>query len=553
MQNPLILVIDDSLTARKMVEFHLTQSGYRVVSAPDAERGLELARTMSPELILLDHQLPGTTGDELCRRLLQGDVTARIPVVVSSAMRNRAFASYTEMTNVVDQIPKPYTPELLKSGVGNALKTGAMVVQAQRTGCAMPESVDEPKQAALEGDTGLFPLPAIIAFLCGAQHDGQLTFEAGTTRVRFILGTGRIQAVVSGSFHPDQLAARLPVDMADLAPLAALTLREQQDAQTSGLIHMLERSLSDPRRLRALLRLQAAVLTHCALSAGPGRFTFDTGGLTPPMFQAFPLQIGLTALALDGARRCEVFDKPDQWASVVFGRPSARAGTLDRVGLSPTEMRLHSLLDGSQNLSSVAQTTSVSLTEVAAVARGLELAGLVERRKSAAGASVLVVEGDPETIHKIHEVFGPEGKGFQLKVARDRVSAQLLLRRSKFDLVLLALDRPDQEQFYRLAKSQASPATRFVGILKVNNEGELVRLDAMGLDGILHRPLTADDLLATVTHLLEAEPAMAASRGRAAGNGVGYASEARSSDRRPPSALEPPSWLESPQNGLTGH
>src|SRR5262249_1622728 len=96
MQNPLILVIDDSLTARKMVEFHLTQAGYRVISAPDADRGLELARTANPELILLDHQLPGSTGDELCRRLLQGDATARIPVVISSAMRNRAFASYTD-------------------------------------------------------------------------------------------------------------------------------------------------------------------------------------------------------------------------------------------------------------------------------------------------------------------------------------------------------------------------------------------------------------------------------------------------------------------------
>src|SRR3954452_22379886 len=99
MQTPLILVIDDSLTARKMVEFHLTQAGYRVAAAPDAERGLELATTIGPDLILLDHQLPGTTGDEVCRRLLQSEATARVPVVISSAMRNRAFASYTELSN----------------------------------------------------------------------------------------------------------------------------------------------------------------------------------------------------------------------------------------------------------------------------------------------------------------------------------------------------------------------------------------------------------------------------------------------------------------------
>ena len=134
MDNPLILIIDDSQTIRKLVECHLSQAGYRVAMAADAERGLELARSIQPQLILLDHQLPGTTGDEVCRKLLDGESTAKIPVVVSSALRNRAFALYAQYPNVVDQIPKPFTPELLKSGVANALQVGAMVLQAQRTG-----------------------------------------------------------------------------------------------------------------------------------------------------------------------------------------------------------------------------------------------------------------------------------------------------------------------------------------------------------------------------------------------------------------------------------
>ena len=125
MDQPLILVVDDSQTIRKLVECHLSQAGYRVAMAADAEHGLELARALQPQLLLLDHQLPGTTGDEVCRRLLEDEATARIPVVISSAMRNRAYAQYTEYPNVIDQIPKPFTPELLKSGVANALQTGA--------------------------------------------------------------------------------------------------------------------------------------------------------------------------------------------------------------------------------------------------------------------------------------------------------------------------------------------------------------------------------------------------------------------------------------------
>src|SRR5580704_4716730 len=94
MESALILVIDDSPTIRKLVECHLSQAGYRVALAPDAEQGLELARTLAPNLILLDHQLPGTTGDQVCRRLLESEATAQIPVVISSAMRNRAYAQY---------------------------------------------------------------------------------------------------------------------------------------------------------------------------------------------------------------------------------------------------------------------------------------------------------------------------------------------------------------------------------------------------------------------------------------------------------------------------
>src|SRR5208337_4796744 len=161
----LIPVIDDSQTIRKMVECHLSQAGYRVALAADAEQGLQMARTLQPDLILLDHQLPGTTGDEVCRKLLDDEQTSRVPVVISSAMRNRAFAQYTEFANVIDQIPKPFTPELLKSGVANALQTGAMVVQAQRTGCAMPEAVGDVHDATLEGTTQAFPLPMVLAFL----------------------------------------------------------------------------------------------------------------------------------------------------------------------------------------------------------------------------------------------------------------------------------------------------------------------------------------------------------------------------------------------------
>ncbi len=503
MENPLILVIDDSQTIRKMVECHLSQAGYRVSLAPDAEQGLQMARTLQPDLILLDHQLPGTTGDEVCRKLLAEELTCRVPVVISSAMRNRAFAQYTEFPNVVDQIPKPFTPELLKSGVSNALQTGAMVVQAQRTGCAMPEAVGEAHEATLEGSTGAFPLPMVLAFLNNLQQSGRLTLETGNDRIRFALSGGRVQAVYSPTIAADRLEGSLPDDLVDLGPLLGLTLGEQQDPSMSGLVKMLERSLADPRRLRALLRFQAAWLTYSGQAGEPGKFHFEPVNVLPPMFQALPLQLSAAALLVDGTRYSGARFDAEECGQMVFARQAARGGNSDRAGLSNAEIKVYTLLDGSRSLKDVCREAGLSLADVAATAHGLELAGMLERRNPSSTESILALDDDPETVRLIQRVLGPEGTNHQLKVVRDRVAAQLLFRRQTFNLVIMAIDRPEQEAFFQACKRQHGSGCHYVGISSIEDENELSRLDAMGLDGVLHRPVSEGDLLATVKHLLK--------------------------------------------------
>jgi len=502
MDQPLILIIDDSQTIRKLVECHLSQAGYRVSMAADAERGLEMARSIQPQLILLDHQLPGTTGDEVCRKLLECETTAKIPVVVSSALRNRAFAQYTQYPNVVDQIPKPFTPELLKSGVANALQMGDLVVQAQRTGCAMPEVVGEDHDAVLEGATDSFPLLAVLDFLNNHQQTGRLTWEVGKDRLRFALSGGRVQAVYSPTIRPDRLDGLLPTELSELCPLLALTLGEQQDASMAGLVKMLERSLSDPKRLRALLRFQAAVLTYQAMSGEPGKFSFERVAVLPPMFQAFPLQLSVPALVVEGTRCCDPVLDAREWEPLVFARQTSRGGNTDRAGLAPAVIKIHALLDGARTLGDVAQSSGVELAEVAAITRGLERAGLAERRAPSSSHSILVMEEDPETVRLIREVLGAQGANYQLKIVHDRIASQLLLRRQHFQLVILAMDRSEQEAFFRTCKQQNTNGTRYIGILNIDDESELARLDAMGLDGVVHRPVNETNLIATVNHLL---------------------------------------------------
>jgi DNA-binding response OmpR family regulator len=509
-----ILVIDDSPTIRKMVECHLSEAGYRVTLAVDAQSGLQLAGSIAPDLILLDHQLPGTTGDEVCRKLLESEGTSRIPVVISSSMRQKAFARYEELTSVVDQIPKPFTPDLLRSGVANALQIGEMVVRAQQSGGAMPESVEQHEDAVLQGFARSFSVRALLDFLTNTQLDGRLTPEIGKDRLKFGLASGRIQAVFSPTIAPDRLLEFLPPELSDLGPLLAITLGEQQDATVSGVVRLLERSLSDPRRLRSLLRFQAAALTHFALTGEAGLFAFEPCKPMPPMCQAFPLQLSLPALAIEGVRRLGVRESIEGLANLRFARHTPRGGNVDRVGMGPNDLRVHTLLDGSDPLSVVAGKAGVSVADAAAVAVGLELVGQAERRSPASGVSVLFMEGDPETASLLHRVLGPEGEGFQVRQVRDKVAAQLLRRRNAFALVILSVDNPEQESVYQHMREYTPASTRFLGLARIDQESRLDRLDDLGLDGVIQRPITEPDLRATVRQLVQVDnPVMEAAVG----------------------------------------
>ena len=274
MSTSTILVIDDSATIRKMVDSHLSQEGYRVVLAQNGEIGIEMAREIKPDLILLDHQLPGTTGLEVCRKIVQFPECRHIPFVVSSTLRKQAYSEYMDVPNVVDSLPKPFTPNLLKMAVANALETGAMIIASQTNGTAVPEVVGETDQPALSGDFRWVGLREVLDFLNNGRKSGMLEVETDRNRVCFFLKDGRIQGVVSPSFDPAQIAAQLPQNLNELSPLLQFTLSSGTSTRVDGLVELMDKKVLDPRLLRTLLRHQAAALTRYCFTSKPTCFSF---------------------------------------------------------------------------------------------------------------------------------------------------------------------------------------------------------------------------------------------------------------------------------------
>jgi CheY-like chemotaxis protein len=106
-----ILLIEDNAQNRYLAGFLLGHSGYEVVEAVSGPEGLALAAQITPDLILLDIQLPGMDGHAVARALKSHPELKRIPIVAvtSYAMagdREKCIAAGAE-----GYIEKPIAPE----------------------------------------------------------------------------------------------------------------------------------------------------------------------------------------------------------------------------------------------------------------------------------------------------------------------------------------------------------------------------------------------------------------------------------------------------------
>ena len=84
-RSALILVIDDEPTQRMLTHEALIQRGYRVEEADSGEAGLEIARRLKPDLILLDVMMPGMDGPQTLAELQKLPCMTGVPVVFMTA------------------------------------------------------------------------------------------------------------------------------------------------------------------------------------------------------------------------------------------------------------------------------------------------------------------------------------------------------------------------------------------------------------------------------------------------------------------------------------
>ena len=121
-RSPRVLVIDDDTPTRDLLCRLLRQYGYVCDEAVNGEAGLAALETHRPDLVLLDVQMPGIDGFEVCRRIKRRCETRLTPVVLVTGLNGRENKIEGIQAGADDFLSKPFDPQELIARVGSLVR-----------------------------------------------------------------------------------------------------------------------------------------------------------------------------------------------------------------------------------------------------------------------------------------------------------------------------------------------------------------------------------------------------------------------------------------------
>jgi len=121
---PLVMVVDDSLTVRKITSRMLAREGYEFVTAKDGVDALQQLQDVRPDVILLDVEMPRMDGFEFARNVRADEATRAIPIIMITSRTADKHRSHAIELGVNEYMGKPYQEEQLLSLIARYARHG---------------------------------------------------------------------------------------------------------------------------------------------------------------------------------------------------------------------------------------------------------------------------------------------------------------------------------------------------------------------------------------------------------------------------------------------
>ena len=216
--NGTILVVDDERQITRLAQDYLVRDGFRVLVAGDGGSALALARHEQPDLVVLDLNLPGMDGLEVCRTLRR---SSDVPIVMLTARAEETDRLIGLELGADDYITKPFSPRELVARVRAVLRRARGDVRHQQLLRAGPLEIDlEGHAVRRDGEVvpltrSEFNLLAVLAQNPGAVFSREQLLE----RIHGVAYEGFDRSIDS---HVKNLRRKLEVD--PLSPELILTI-----------------------------------------------------------------------------------------------------------------------------------------------------------------------------------------------------------------------------------------------------------------------------------------------------------------------------------------
>ncbi len=187
-----ILVVDDSVTIRKLVEDAFDKRGFRVLTAADGQDALEITLKENPDIIISDIAMPGMDGWEFCSQVRKNPYTSFIPFVFLSKKSEAPDRIRGLQLGADDYLTKPFEMEELVARVELILNRMVKAQEAAYT-----------KEIALSGSTKEMALPDLLQLFQSSRKTGILRIRkltGGEGHIAF--REGNMISAELGSFKP---------------------------------------------------------------------------------------------------------------------------------------------------------------------------------------------------------------------------------------------------------------------------------------------------------------------------------------------------------------
>jgi len=170
-----LLLVDDTPDNLRLLSLMLTENGYKTRKVINGERALQAVEVVTPDLILLDINMPDINGYEVCRRLKKSDKTRDIPVIFISALDDVFDKVKAFQAGGVDYITKPFQVEEVLARVNTHLNIRKLQKQLQQQNAQLQEEIQQ-RLSAEEANAQLKALETQLrqqlnVFLHAVSHD----------------------------------------------------------------------------------------------------------------------------------------------------------------------------------------------------------------------------------------------------------------------------------------------------------------------------------------------------------------------------------------------